>query len=297
MKLREFTDTYERHHAAATAIAQLLRDSGDPVAERRAKRMTECGTYNYGYECPDCGEYHVIRSSLCRDRLCPNCGWALSKRRYHQTLGALTALDEAVGVRVCHLVLTVRHDKESDLRALLWKLTGGFGRLMRDPLLKPTLGAVRAVELTHGDTHGYHPHIHALVAEPRDAAPLGEPQLQAAWRASIDADYDPQVHYEAAYASSTASGLDEAIGEACKYAIKPDALAGLDARALLAASDALRGIRLTSSTGVVKAQLARQAEAGPEHKQGARCASCGSDARPIPASLWWSYDAEAFDLS
>ena len=248
MTIDEYCKAYSSHHAAADALAERLENAG---AEDRAKRIRECGTYTTGFVCPDCGEFHVYTTRLCRDRLCPNCGWTLARKRAQETMRALNELRACTRCEVFHMVLTIQHSRWDDLKTLLRTLTQAYGALLRSDLFRHCLGSVRSVEITFHEEHGFHPHIHAVVAMPQSAPKIDETQIRSAWRELICADYEPQVHYEAAYAADGSENTAEAVFEACKYAIKPQLLEDCDAETLLYFADAIKGARLSSSDGLL----------------------------------------------
>ena len=284
-------DAYERkfaaHHAEAEAIGAHLRAIDQ---QGRAQRIESCGTFAAGFVCPDCGEFHVTTAHLCRDRLCPNCGWTLARKRCRDTSAALAKLQEQLPGRVSHMVLTLRHKDGDDLRGHLQTLTRGYGRLLRSPAFLSCTGSARSIEITHG-TNGFHPHIHAIVHEPHGAESITPEIVQDEWSRAIlsDGGYCDQVHFEPAYARDNDTGTDDAVFEAVKYALKPGTLLELGQDEFRHYADSVRGVRMTAASGLLRAYLARErAAANPWSKQG--CDKCGSTEKQENMVLMWNYD-------
>lgn len=99
---------------------------------------------------------------------CPVCSAKISERRRAE-LQTLIAAHEAAGGVVLLVTRTVPHDRKDDLGQLLdqiakaeagYKAHRDYKTLMRACGL---VGTVRAVEVTHGESNGWHPHVHELV--------------------------------------------------------------------------------------------------------------------------------------
>lgn len=103
--------------------------------------------------------------------MCPLCARKISKRRAQEVEAGARAAKEA-GLRPLLLTLDFRHAKDDTLEGLLKKLTGqgsafdlmnknrSFKRLRED---LGWFGDIKALEITRGDQHGWHPHLHLLV--------------------------------------------------------------------------------------------------------------------------------------
>jgi len=96
---------------------------------------------------------------------CPSCRVTLGIRRARQIETALRAHVDAGGSALL-ATYTVPHDRDESLPVVLARLAGTWRRyaksVLRDVLGRHYVGAVRALEVTHG-VHGWHPHYHALV--------------------------------------------------------------------------------------------------------------------------------------
>jgi hypothetical protein len=96
---------------------------------------------------------------------CPSCRVTLGIRRARQIETALRAHVDAGGSALL-ATYTVPHTRDESLPVVLARLAGTWRRYaksaLRDVLGRYYIGAVRALEVTHG-VHGWHPHYHALV--------------------------------------------------------------------------------------------------------------------------------------
>jgi hypothetical protein len=96
---------------------------------------------------------------------CPSCRVTLGIRRARQTETALRAHVDAGGSALL-ATYTVPHTRDEALPVVLARLADTWRRYaksaLRDVLGRYYVGAVRALEVTHG-VSGWHPHYHALV--------------------------------------------------------------------------------------------------------------------------------------
>ncbi len=100
---------------------------------------------------------------------CPVCSGTISERRRVELAQAI-AMHRAGGGEVLLLTLTNRHERRDDLGELVAGQAEALRRMMRglrssadwfDAL--GSIGTIRAMEVTHGDANGWHPHYHVLV--------------------------------------------------------------------------------------------------------------------------------------
>jgi len=96
---------------------------------------------------------------------CPSCRVTLGIRRARQIETALRAHVDAGGSALL-ATYTVPHTRDESLPVVLARLADTWRRYaksaLRDVLGRHYVGAVRALEVTHG-VSGWHPHYHALV--------------------------------------------------------------------------------------------------------------------------------------
>jgi len=100
---------------------------------------------------------------------CPVCSAKISERRRIE-LAAAIATHKAAGGDVLLLTLTNRHDRRDDLGELVQGQAQALRRFLRGTKASikwfdelGSIGTVRAMEVTHGDLNGWHPHYHLLV--------------------------------------------------------------------------------------------------------------------------------------
>ncbi|TBW03700.1 hypothetical protein E0E52_14515 [Azotobacter chroococcum] len=120
---------------------------------------------------------------------CPICSAKISERRKLEVRQAVdTHLEAGGGVEM--VTLTVRHSRCDVLAELMGKIRKALAKLRehRDykqlRQLLDVVGSIRALEVTHGDANGWHPHFHELWLFP---APLTVRQRSMLQRLLFDA--------------------------------------------------------------------------------------------------------------
>lgn len=101
--------------------------------------------------------------------LCPVCAAKVAEGRRQELVQAIGHWRRESGGTILVAAFTVRHGRADDLQALLdrfiaayRRLTGHRGyRALREAYR--LVGAVRALEVTHGESNGWHPHYHVLL--------------------------------------------------------------------------------------------------------------------------------------
>lgn len=279
------------HARECHEFADILSKSH--LAPARVERMRHCSTFTQGTYCPKCKAYHVTQYSKCRDRLCPNCGWALARERSARVI--LTAdemLSRHPDMEAVHMVLTIKHtDGAADLGENIDRIILGFRLLMRSKSFKPYIyGYVRNIEILN-DAGGFHPHLHAvLFVKPEYWDNMvSQDTLCHIWRRCIKADYLPVTWIEKAHKNPGKVGYsdyDEAIFEAVKYAIKTQQLRNLSPADLDMVAEAVTGKHLYQVGGGEFSTLYHQTASisktpfGEDAING-RCKWCGTDVREI----------------
>jgi hypothetical protein len=98
---------------------------------------------------------------------CPVCAAKISERR-RQELEQAFQLHEERGGSAYMITLTFRHSREDNLKDLIKRLRDTLMRFRgtrRYKVLKANMshqGLIRALEITHGQANGWHPHLHEL---------------------------------------------------------------------------------------------------------------------------------------
>lgn len=264
-----FVDLLTSHVGAARRMASVLREV--PGFKARAERMLNCCSCTSGGYCPRCQTFHTGRGSRCRDRLCPNCGWALSRERARRVAAAIDEVRRAQpGGRcfVVHVMLSMQHSSLTEpgaLNAALSRLLSAFTRFVHAaPIRRHLLGVVRNVEIVN-ENGGFHPHIHAIFVYESGYSKdwLSQGDYVDLWRRALGVDYNPVVWVKLAYSKSSVSGIEresitEAIYECVKYNIKSQAWETMKPEELREAAQALAGRKLFSVSGSVLAPVYKE---------------------------------------
>lgn len=96
---------------------------------------------------------------------CATCQMQIQQSRAEQLR---QAVDRHGSTKVAMLTLTIRHGAGDNLRAMRRLLTRAWAGLNRHRAFKRwstkhgLIGKVRAIEVTHGQRNGWHPHLHVL---------------------------------------------------------------------------------------------------------------------------------------
>lgn len=220
---------------------------------KRAGRMGQCSRNIIVTLDSATGELRVAKATLCRDRLCPICSWRLAMQRtfeMQQTIARV--LDEHPGTRGLMLTLTVKNCDRHNLGDTIGEMCRAFTKLKKHRKFdRFILGYARSVEVTYSARYdNFHPHIHALLLVPEDynARSITQPEWATMWRKAAGLDYDPVVDVRYAYrkdeddpffdpededdeagpdvlvTADRLAELREAVVEASKYALKPQAM-------------------------------------------------------------------------
>jgi hypothetical protein len=150
-----------------------------------AERQRKCGVVTLGagvqIRVKD-GAYFCGLTTCGSVWLCTVCSAKIRATRADELVRGLDAHYDAGGA-VHLLTMTVAHDRADRLRRLLgveaagWKLITNGGAWTRLKRATGLAGWVRAVEITEGDEHGWHPHFHILI--------LTDAELDAAGLAAL----------------------------------------------------------------------------------------------------------------
>lgn len=110
----------------------------------------------------------IRRLMLCRSPwVCPCCSSIISERR-RRDLHGLDQAARSQGLRVLMVTLTFRHKRYDSLAAILAAFLASLRKLTAQRAYKSLrsasgmVGWLRALEVTHSDRNGWHPHAHIL---------------------------------------------------------------------------------------------------------------------------------------
>lgn len=120
------------------------------------------------YKTRDASRAHFKGLMLCGSVwTCPACAAKISEHRKAEVLAAAETV-RAQGGAVMMLTLTFAHTRNDDVAKLVKCLREALGKLRDHRAYKGLLryvgfrGLIRALEVTHSDANGWHPHIHEL---------------------------------------------------------------------------------------------------------------------------------------
>lgn len=242
LTLDGYTDLMQKHVSDARRMADALGQI--PIFSRRADRMRNCSTITRGRYCPTCHSWHTTQASLCRDRLCPNCGWALAHSRAAALMETLRPLHD---VHIFAVVLTVKNCDLSQLAGSLSDMLSAFTRLTKSAAFRRAfVGYARNLEIKVNDAD-VHPHIHMLALS-HSTHPIDKHALNDLWQRCLNVDYAPITWIKEAFGHDTA----DAVYECIKYTIKSSEWLHMDKSQILTFTDAIHSKKLFSSGGLLR---------------------------------------------
>lgn len=303
MTLDEFEQARARRKVSSEKVAELLKQA--PIAYKRydmeglrirGQRMEKCGDFYAGDVCPVCHTFHATAGSRCRDRLCPNCGWLQAVERSTAVHRALDDLGDRYAIY--HVVLTMRDPLAADgakLHEQCKTLIGAYTRMVhRDKQIKANVwGTVRSLEISNNGESRYHPHIHALwvhkLGDPSNDSMLCHEDVCTIWQKALEVDYRPVCWIEPIYSRNADKDpegvkiIQQAVCEACKYAIKPSLYESADLQMLVELADGIKGVHMFQATGGMAAAYRKAVKEIEEERETppGKCPTCGAIADHI----------------
>lgn len=98
---------------------------------------------------------------------CPVCAARIAEKRRQEVAEAITGASEAGGAAYM-LTLTIRHNRRDKLAYLKCAIADGWRKAQNRRAYRTfkaqhgVIGTIRAIEVTHGQSNGWHPHLHIL---------------------------------------------------------------------------------------------------------------------------------------
>lgn len=258
------------------SYARLAEAREDHALAARSYNTERCGdTLLFGVPIGEDGtllnegdKLHLMSGNFCRDRFCPFCNFRRARKLMAQMLQCLDYLGD--NYKYLFLTLTTPNVPADQLRSKITQMRRaaaeylrgkGFGEDYR--LVKSNiLGYQTSVEVTRNRKTGlYHPHMHIILAVPKNYAEKGSGDyiphdrwLQA-WRNVMHDQSITQVHIQTLKALE--DDFRKPVAEATKYAFKDsdylidgnEALTDQIVGELLAQ---LKGLRFASYGGVIR---------------------------------------------
>jgi hypothetical protein len=164
-----------------SAERRLLFRVQDALRPLQRSRVAKCGRVRIGSlvaikRSTTSGRAHFGGLLRCGSLwTCPDCGALIRVRRADEVRAAV---EHQGADRVAMLSLTVRHGLGDELKRVRQGVAKAWTKLMNGKPWKrfarriALQGYIRALEVTHGPTHGWHPHVHALLLTHRTLTAL-----------------------------------------------------------------------------------------------------------------------------
>ena len=118
---------------------------------------------------------------------CPVCGTKIAERRRVE-IGQAISVHTCLGGLVVMITFTIRHHRGDDLMVITRAMVEAHRQMRQGKAFQNFkqrvgyLGTIRALEVTHGQVNGWHPHIHELLfLEPGADLYRVESFLRARW--------------------------------------------------------------------------------------------------------------------
>lgn len=166
--LRDSKRPWRQRKSQSRAVGgAYLRGVQDEQAQRKARRILDCGAVLVFAECPYGHERRLKYAKFCHWPLCPMCQWRKSLVIFHQLLAVCHTLQQRQsGTRYLLLTLTIPNVPAEELLTALSRMFQAWKRLEnRAEFARSVLGWFRTLEITYNrKDRTYHPHFHVLLA-------------------------------------------------------------------------------------------------------------------------------------
>lgn len=292
----------QRAIVMSARLAAAAAEEEDKNLMRRASLMEHCGERIRYTICEDCGHIHLASVWLCRDRLCPICGWRLAAKRYAEMMKI--AEDPTLAeYNASVITLTVRNVHLGELRDCLRALNQAWKRFTnRKRWKRQMIGYARHVEITKSTIYGtLHPHLHILAIVPRGTM-IDRGELATAWGECLDASYTPYVDIRRAYTIDIDGCKDwhniaGAILESFKYSVKDEQLSALEPTDLNTFAAAIKGFQFITYGGIIGDLRRKYGITDTDRADGVddtiiKCKDCGSTAL-VDEIYQWAFGSYA----
>lgn len=243
--VRRYGTAKARNRQMAGFLAASSTSRQHPY-RKLSQKLYDCASWMEIHHYTETKQNRIARACLCKKHLlCPVCAirrGAKTLRNYHQRAVYLAATHDFYFV-----TLTVKNGP--DLWERYQHLKNAFKRLRGrgkkgHGVWAGVSGAVWSTEFTKSE-HGWHPHLHILVATPKGAPRIyygQDSQLAADWLMATGDSFITHAAPIAATGDDLAGGLVEVL----KYALK---FSDLDLADNLEAFETLKGKRLIQASG------------------------------------------------
>ena len=286
----------------STKISEKLKLIG---YNARGERMANCSDVVTYQLCPECGEFHIKRANLCRDRFCPVCAWRLSLQRFGAMSRVMCALQCGYPEYKFSLVtLTVKNCSADSLSETLFSMSSAWHLAINQRRVKSFMvGWARSVEITYNqETQEFHPHFHCILMTPPQS--MIDYALMAEWekacakkglKTSIKAQNTAEIQ------AKDGEKLIKSILETIKYAIKTDEMTNVPLKKFRYLVEGISKKRLFSSGGLIKEYMKNcgvtvkeMENATEENNDLVICKKCGTETLEIIYK--WAFGEKRYEI-
>jgi len=201
----------------------------------KAERVSSCAEV-LEFNVLDDGEKRLKKAWFCKSPLCPICNWRKAMKHSYQVMRVVSeVVRQRPSARWLFLTLTVKNAWDGEeLDKSLRAINRAFNRLTKyKKVQKNLIGFVRSTEVTVNHENGsYNQHIHVLLCvkstyfKNKDNY-IEQKEWTSLWQRAMKVDYTPVVHIQTVkdmrkkeVASKLPAGLESAVKETAKYAVK-----------------------------------------------------------------------------
>ena len=178
-------------------LADHLQSLGVELDSHRyisqATRVRHCSTFWNGFYCKECGKYHGMHTTGCKNRLCPICATRIARVTAIQAVEAIDRIKRLYpDAQLSLLTLTQRNVTGPDLASEVSKMLQGWTSVINRAPMRKMIGWARTVEIVPALALDgtYHPHIHAIIVHAPSTCPTVE-WFSAAWKSGMCLSYNP----------------------------------------------------------------------------------------------------------
>lgn len=199
----------------------------------------------------------VAALNSCRNRFCAICNWRAARKRYCYTYRAMKQLESQGKYAYLFLTMTIQNCQDWELKQTINNIMEAVNRMQSTKTWRKRVkGYIRQTEVTYNDKKdSYHPHLHYIVAVPRDYFTDPELYLQTwqwreLWEKAMRLDYYCQYKIEAIQAWDERTIIGQ-VCEISKYQIKLSSVVEKEQSfPVQIIADAIRGRRMVAYGGI-----------------------------------------------
>lgn len=276
------------------------------ISYSRVERMKNCGNFFDFHVCNECGHMTVTRANLCRDKLCPICGWRLSLKRTKEMLQIFQKV-ELNKYLPCFLTLTVKNCEPKNLRKTIKEMGEAWHKLIRQRFYEKNLkGWARNLEITYNEkTNTFHPHFHIILLWDKNINLKNiHEKIAENWQKTLNLDYKPIICHDLIKSKNNEENkinkIEKAIVETAKYSLKSSEINTLDIETLDILQKAIKGKRTIGFGGILnqikkELNLTFEMEENEDNKAINFCSLC-KNKEVIYATAKWAFKAEIYEI-